>query len=314
MLVTGAAGFVGSHLVDLLGDEGLTVDGWHRPGTEPNRQHAQSSLVRWLPVDLLNARAVSKTVEESQPDVIFHCAGAAHVGSSWEQTANTLATNVRGTHILLEAVRRSQPKTRVVIPGSALVYRPSSLALTEGDPLGPSSPYAVSKLAQEQLGIRLAEESGCATILTRSFNHHGPRQSPSFAASGFARWIARIEKGQVEPIIHAGNLDAVRDLTDVRDVVRAYRMLAKHGVSGRIYNVCSGHAYSIREVLDKIIALAKVEVRVQVNSSKFRPNDTPILLGDSKRIRSELDWTPQISLNQTLSDLLDYWRQSCDRE
>lgn len=262
---------------------------------------------------MLNARAVSKTIEESQPDVIFHCAGAAHVGSSWERAVDTFATNVRGTHILLEAVRRSQLTTRIVITGSALVYRQSSLALSEGAPLGPSSPYAVSKLAQEQLGIRLAEEDGCKIILARSFNHHGPRQSPSFAASGFARWIARIEAGQVEPVIHAGNLDAVRDLTDVRDVVRAYRMLANQGISGRIYNVCSGRAYSIREVLDRVIALTQVKVRVQLNPSKFRPNDTPVLLGDSTRIRSEIGWTPQVPLNQTLSDLLDYWRQ-VDRE
>jgi len=251
---------------------------------------------------------VSKTIEENQPDVIFHCAGAAHVGSSWERTVDTFATNVRGTHILLEAVRRSQLTTRIVITGSALVYRQSSLALAEGAPLGPSSPYAVSKLAQEQLGVRLAEEDNCTIILTRSFNHHGPRQSPSFAASGFARWIARIEAGQVKPVIPAGNLDAVRDLTDVRDVVRAYRMLADQGVSGRIYNVCSGHAYSIREVLDRIIALTQVKVRVQLNPSRFRPNDTPVLLGDSTRIRSEIGWTPRIPLDQTLSDLLDYWR------
>ena len=310
MVVTGAAGFAGGHLVDLLVDEGLAVDAWHRPGSEPDPQLKRSNRVRWRAIDVLDVDSVMQTIEESRPDVIFHCAAAARVGLSWEQTENSLVTNVRGTKILLEAVHRSGCRPRLLIPGSALVYRQSTSALPEDAPFGPSSPYAVSKLAQEQLAGRFTAENGCRVILTRSFNHTGPRQSPFFSASSFARSIARIEAGQAEPTIHTGNLDTRRDLTDVRDTVRAYQKLADHGVSGRIYNVCSGHAYPIREVLNRLIALARVKVKVQVNPSQFRQNDTPVVLGDPTRIRSEIGWVPRIPLKQTLSDLLDYWRQA----
>jgi|TARA_B100001964_G_C14205168_1_gene587719 GDP-4-dehydro-6-deoxy-D-mannose reductase len=310
VLVTGAAGFVGSHLIDLLLDEGQSVDAWYRPGTDTGPPREQPDRVRWRGVDILDAGAVSAALAENRPATVFHLAGAADVGSSWDQTYDTLATNVRGTHTLCEAVRHTGLAPTLLISGSAMVYGPSASALSEEAPLGPTNPYAVSKLAQEQLGARFAAEDGCRVVLPRAFNHIGIRQSPSFAAASFASRIASIEAAEVEPTIDVGNLQAKRDITDVRDTVRAYRALAERGASGRVYNVCSGHARSIQEVLDGLIALARVEVTVRVDPARIRPSDTPLVLGDPTRIESEIGWAPSVPFKQTLSDLLDHWRHA----
>jgi GDP-4-dehydro-6-deoxy-D-mannose reductase len=194
----------------------------------------------------------------------------------------------------------------VLVPSSALVYRSSDRALTESDPLAPASPYGVSKLAQEMLAART--NGALAVAIARPFNHFGPRQDPFFAASGFARRIADIERGRWAPEISVGNLDARRDLTDVRDTVRAYRSILERGVPGRPYNVCTGHAIPIRELLDRLLARARVPIEVKTDPARLRPNDTPLLLGDPTRLRDELGWTPAIPLDQTLDDLLAYWR------
>jgi GDP-4-dehydro-6-deoxy-D-mannose reductase len=215
---------------------------------------------------------------------------------------------VRGTHHLLEALRQAAVPARVVIPSSALVYATAEKAFVEDDPLVPSSPYALSKLAQELEGMRAAGD-GLHVTIARAFNHTGPRQDPFFAASGFARRIADIEAGRwPEREIAVGNLDARRDLTDVRDTVRAYRLILEHGAVGRPYNVSSGRAITIRELLDRLLARARVPIRVRIDPTRYRPNDVPLLLGDPTRIQTELGWLPEISLDRTLDDLLDDWR------
>jgi GDP-4-dehydro-6-deoxy-D-mannose reductase len=304
-LVTGAAGFAGSHLLDLLTDTGADLVGWYRPsGTPP----ARNSTVTWEAVDVLDRSSVVDAVARLRPAMVYHCAGAAHVGQAWEQTEATLAINVRGTHHLLDALWHAGAGTRVLIPGSALVYRPASEALTEGHPLVPASPYGVSKLAQELLGGQ-TPASGVEITIARAFNHFGPRQDPAFSTSDFARQVASIEAGLQPAEISVGNLDARRDLTDVRDTVRAYRAIAERGEPRRAYNVCSGHAVAIRDVLDMLVARAHVPIRVRVDPSRFRPSDVPLLLGDPSRLRDELGWTPTIPLEQTVSDILQYWRQ-----
>jgi GDP-4-dehydro-6-deoxy-D-mannose reductase len=306
-LVTGAAGFVGGHLIDLLGARGANVVAWYRSGGTAPPGDASSSQIAWQAVDLLDAAHVHREIADLKPAAVYHCAGAAHVGLSWGDTARTLAINVRGTHNLLEGIRRSRVPARVIIPSSALVYAPADRALGEDDPLIPASPYALSKLAQEMEGIR-AIGDGLGVTIARAFNHMGPRQDPYFAASGFARRIADIEAGRWEPEIAVGNLDAQRDLTDVRDTIRAYTLILERGVPGRPYNVCSGRAITIREVLDRLIARARVPVRVRVDQARLRPNDVPLILGNPARIHTELGWNPAIPLDQTLDDLLNDWR------
>jgi GDP-4-dehydro-6-deoxy-D-mannose reductase len=195
---------------------------------------------------------------------------------------------------------------RVLIPGSAMVYAASSEPIAEDHPLLPASPYALSKLAQELAGRD--NPGGPQVSIARAFNHFGPRQDPWFVASGFARRIADIEVGRWEPVMAVGNLDARRDLTDVRDTVSAYRQILERGVPGSIYNVCSGRAIAIRELLDMLLARARVPIEIKPDPARYRPNDQPIILGDPSRIRRELGWTPKIPLEQTLDDLLESWR------
>ena len=318
ILVTGAAGFVGSHLLTLLDSTaavGSTLVAWRRPARSgarpdpaPPRPGPVSDHVTWREVDLLDQRAVRRAMTETCPTQVYHCAGVANVGASWSNSHTTLLTNVLGTEHLLGALRDYGVATRVLIPGSALVYRPSASAIDETAPLGPVSPYGLSKLAQEMLGLAAARQDGTTVLLSRSFTHVGPGQAPSYAASSFAEQIARIEAGQAEPVLSVGNLAARRDLTDVRDTVRAYKFLMNGGTPATPYNVCSGTAYRIEEVLDILLANAAVAVSVRQDPTRTRPNDNPLLLGDRSKITGDVGWSPAIPLSRTLSDLLDYWR------
>lgn len=295
VLVTGARGFVGRYLVEHLERTGADVTGWSREQ-----------------VDLLDRRAVMRAMADLRPTVVYHCAGAAHVGQSFGNVADTLAANVLGTHHVLESLRSASISARILITGSSLVYRQSDRPLKEDDPTGPATPYAVSKLAQEMLGQRGVTEDRQHVLLTRPFNHTGPRQGPTYAAPTFAQQIALIEKGRMRPEIVVGNLEASRDLHDVRDTIRAYTTIVERGAPGRIYNVCSGQAYRIRDVLDRLVALSRVPVKVTVDPARYRPNDNLIVWGDRTRIERELGWKPEIPLNQTLTDLLDYWRKEVE--
>lgn len=303
VLVTGAAGFAGSHLIDLIADGSVRVAAWHRPGGSPPRAVAG---VTWDAVDLLDRAAVSAALAALEPDVVYHCAGAPHVGHSWNTTESTFAANVRGTHHVVEGLRDNGRPARVMVTSSALVYASSDQPLREEDAVRPSSPYAVSKLAQELVAIDGHE--GLHVSIARAFNHFGPRQSPDFVASGFAQRIAEIEAGRGEAELRVGNLDARRDLTDVRDTVRAYRAIVERGRPGRIYNVCSGRAIQIRDLLDMLLSRARVAIAVRIDAARYRPSDQPIVVGDPERVRDELGWTPAVPLDRTLDDLIEYWR------
>jgi GDP-4-dehydro-6-deoxy-D-mannose reductase len=239
---------------------------------------------------------------------VYHCAGSPHVAESWGDPTTPLANNVMTTHHLLEALNVAACNARVLVPGSATVYAASTKPIVETDPVRPASPYAVAKLAQEQLALRAVAEDGVEVIVTRSFNHTGPRQSTAFAAPSFARQIALIERGEREPIMRVGNLEAQRDLTDVRDVVRAYVALMDGGLSGTIYNVASGVPSTIRSILDRLAQRARVPLRVDSDPTRMRPHDLPVLVGDVSRLREATGWSPQISLDRMLDDLLEYWR------
>jgi GDP-4-dehydro-6-deoxy-D-mannose reductase len=307
-LVTGAAGFAGSHVVQALAATGRAAGeliAWRR-ATPPPAELA--AIATWQQVDLLNREDVRSAIQRLKPDAVYHCAGAPNVAHSWRDTVTPLSSNILATHRLLDALRRAGSHCRIVIPGSATVYASSNAPLTEDSPIAPGNPYAVSKLAQEQLGLLAAHEDGLDVIVTRSFNHLGPRQSAAFAAPSMARQIALMENGLVDPVIKVGNLDAQRDLTDVRDMVRAYVALMKEGTPSTVYNVSSGFARSMASVLDALVARARVTVRVEADPSLLRPNDTRVVLGDSTRLRAATGWRPQIPFEQTLDDLLNYWR------
>jgi GDP-4-dehydro-6-deoxy-D-mannose reductase len=305
-LITGATGFAGGHLLDRLAAQGTRVHAWaHRGGqAAPASGAGREPTASWAAVDLLDPAAVRAALAEARPSVIYHCAGIADLHDAWRAPARALRVNVLGTHNLLNAARDLGISPRVVVTGSAQIYRPSAAALSEDDAIGPVNPYGVSKLAQELT----AATSPVPALLVRPFNHAGPRQSPSFATSAFAQQIAEIEAGRREPVLHVGNLDTRRDITDVRDTVRAYEALAELGHPGRPYNVCSGRAHSMRSLLDILLSLARVRVRVDVDPARLRPSDNPVILGSHARLTRDTGWTPAIPIEQTLSDLLDHWR------
>jgi GDP-4-dehydro-6-deoxy-D-mannose reductase len=303
-LVTGATGFAGSHLVEHLLVHLPAVAAWGNPSGRGIG--SGDARVRWQAVDLLDRGAVGAALAELRPSVIYHCGGSAHVGESFAEPERALRINVLGTHHVLEGASAARLDCPVLIVGSALVYRQSADALDEDQPMGPSSPYAVSKLAQELLALAATDRH---VLLARPFNHAGPRQSPSFVTSSMAQQVAEIEAGLREPVLYVGNLEARRDITDVRDTVRAYRLIVERGVPGRPYNVCSGEAHRIGDLLEALIGLSRAAIAVRTDPSRLRPSDVPVILGDATRLRLDTGWRPEIPIARTLQDLLDYWRR-----
>lgn len=304
VLVTGATGFVGRHLVERLVLDGPVVACARSVPVPPLQVPGCFSQQ----LDLLDRERVRHVMGTLRPSVVYHCAGFPHVAESWTNRVAPLRANVLATHYLLDALGRADMSCRVVVTGSAAVYAPSRVALSEDDPVAPDSPYASSKLAQEQLALHAGREDGLDVIVARSFNHTGPRQAPSFFVPSVARQIALIEAGLHPPVVRVGNLDARRDISDVRDVVEAYVTLARSGSPGTIYNVASGEEHSMRSVLDALLGLSRVEVAVATDPDRLRPHDIPCQIGDATRLRLTTGWRPRISFEQCLSDLLNYWR------
>jgi GDP-4-dehydro-6-deoxy-D-mannose reductase len=303
-LVTGATGFAGSHLIEHLLEHAPRVAAWGHAGGR-DLPAASDERVSWSAVDITDSDAVTRTLDQLRPSAIYHCAGIADVHGTWAVSTRALRVNVIGTHTLLSAVERLGLAIPVLVTGSALVYGSSLDALTEDSPLIPSSPYGVSKIAQEMA----ADQAALHVILTRPFNHAGPRQSASYVTSSFARQIAEAEVGIREPVLAVGNLDARRDITDVRDTVRAYRLLVERGRPHQPYNVCRGEAFRVGDLLDSLIREAQVPIGVRTDPALLRPNDNPIVLGNPQRLRQDTGWAPAIGIDDTLRDLLTYWRQ-----
>jgi GDP-4-dehydro-6-deoxy-D-mannose reductase len=305
VLVTGAAGFVGSHLIERLSRDGGPILGWYRPGSDTSRLR---SGVRWSSVELLDRESVGRAIADSKPRAVYHLAGWAHPGQSWDHPLDTYQNNVLATHHLLSAIAEHVPPARVLVSCSGTIYAPQDRALNEADPVAPASPYATSKLAQEMLARQAFSDDGVQTLIARSFNHTGPGQDASYVAPAIARQIARIERGLQEPILRLGNLEPKRDISDVRDVVEAYVAMMARARPGKPYNVCSSRDLSIRSLVETFVSRARTSVTVVQDRALFRPNDIPILVGDHTHLTTDTGWIPSRSLEQTVDDLLDYWR------
>ncbi len=307
VLVTGAAGFVGSHLLELLAQDQVEIVAWQRPGTEPL---VRVDAVRWVTVEMHDRSSVAAAITDARPSNVYHLAGVPHVGDSWAHTRETFAGNALTSHHLFESIRRAGLTPRVLVTSSAMVYTPADRAITEEDRVCPNSPYGTSKLAQEMVARRAWEDDGIAGLIARAFNHVGPRQSPSFVAPSIAKQVALIEAGRMPPVLALGNLEPKRDLMDVRDTVRAYRAMMQSARPGIPYNVCSGRAVAVRTLVETFLSRARVPIAIAQDPARFRPNDTPLVLGDHTRLTTDTGWTPQISIEKTVEDLLDYWRQA----
>jgi GDP-4-dehydro-6-deoxy-D-mannose reductase len=305
-LVTGATGFAGGHLVHRLLITEPRVAAWgHTAGRRLPEQ--KDARISWSQVDLLDADGVRTALAELRPSAIFHLAGMADVHAAWRSAMPALRINALGTHHLLDALRKLGLDIPVLVTGSALVYKPSSQATNEDAPLGPTSPYGISKLGQEMVALRA---TGCRVFVARPFNHAGPRQSDAYVTSSFARQIAEIEAGLRDPVLHVGNLESRRDITDVRDTVRAYTAILERGTPRQPYNVCCGKAYRVADLMHTLVSYSRVEIQVRQDPDRLRPSDTPVVLGDFKRLERDTGWRPDIPIEQTLSDLLDHWRST----
>ncbi|MEO8483054.1 MAG: GDP-mannose 4,6-dehydratase [Acidobacteriota bacterium] len=303
ILITGAAGFAGSYLIERLGATHPIV-GWFKPDTPPPRPMAG---VEWVPVELVDRSAVEAAVAAAAPSEIYHLAGAPSVETSWINSVPHLQVNALGTHYLLRAVERARRRCRVLVVTSAQVYQTGGDPIREDAPLVPSSPYGLTKLAQDQLALQAASD-GLDVVVARPFNHIGPRQTAGFAVANFARQVARIEAGLEPAVMRVGNLETRRDMTDVRDVADAYVRIMEAGLSGRPYNVCSGRAHRMRDLLERLRELAAVDITIETDPARLRPNDVPVVEGDATRLRSELGWVPHIDIDRTLRETLDWWR------
>ena len=305
VLVTGAAGFAGSHLLEWLSGRHELV-GWSRSAPIPRL----AGLATWQQVDLLDRDRVRALTRALRPSAVYHLAGVTQVSASFADTATPLAGNVLATHHLFDALRRAGASCRILLTSSATVYGSSDLPLTEESRLAPASPYGLSKLAQEQLGLRAIREDGLDVVVARAFNHTGPGQTPAYMAPTVARQIALIEQGALEPVIRIGNTSPMRDLSDVRDVVRAYDALMQLGSPGVIYNVASGIGHTVGEILGALMARSRVPLRTEVDPARQRAKDVPILVGDPARLRAATGWQPEIPFDRMIDDLMDYWRSA----
>lgn len=313
ILVIGAAGFVGGHLVEylsLLPD----IEVFASKLSTEKMENTRISDKNILNLDILNRVEVENIFKKICPDYIIHLAAQSSVSYSWKEPALTFNINLIGTINVLEAVRETGINARILLIGSAEEYgmvRPEELPIMESRNIDPSNPYAISKVSQEMAAGMYGNVYNIQIIMVRAFNHIGPGQSPVFALSDFAKQIAEIEKGIHEPAISVGNLEIKRDFTDVRDIVRGYWELVRNGVKGEIYNIGSGTSYSLKSLLDRMICMSSSKIDIQVNPNKFRPVDIPELRADISKIRDHVQWQPQINMDASLSDILDYWRARC---
>ncbi len=311
-LITGIAGFVGSHMAELLLAKGYEVYGLCRPRSKMDHIESIKTKLQLEDADLLDSHSLYTTISKIKPDYIFHLAAQSFVPTSWGSPAVTLEVNIVGSANVFEAVRQVGINPVIQIACSSEEYglvHEDEVPIKETNPLRPLSPYAVSKLAMDYLGYQYFESYKMPIIRTRGFNHTGPRRGDTFAESTFAKQIALIEKGKQEPVIYVGNLEAARDYTDVRDMVRAYLLAVEKCDPGEVYNIATGKAIKIADVLNLMLSMSKVKVEIKQDPKRMRPSDVPILIGDNSKFVAKTGWKPEIPFSKTAEDLLNYWRE-----
>jgi GDP-4-dehydro-6-deoxy-D-mannose reductase len=342
ILITGVTGMAGSHLAEYAikqndvevfgiyrwrsklenleeliqaGKVNIIAEGGNIARTEELRrrigEEAKPGKLNLLDGDIGDASSMKRLIEVLRPDRIFHLAAQSYVPASWSAPADTMRINILGQVNLFEAIREAGIDPLVQIAGSSeeygLVY-PDEVPMKESNPLRPLSPYAVTKVAQELMARQYFYSYGLKTVVTRGFNHTGPRRGHVFVTSSFAHQIALIEKGKKEPVIDVGDLSSKRDWTDVRDTVRGYWLALEKGEPGEVYNVGSGRAYAVGEMLDILLRFSKVQIDVRQDPCRLRPSDVKILWCDGSKFREQTGWAPEIPFETTMRDLLDYWR------
>ena len=304
VLVTGVDGFVAGYLSDYLFKSGYEVYGTTISETYKNDK------IKIFKMNLLDAENVSDVIKNISPNMIFHLAGQSAVGLSWQKPVLTIDVNVNGTLNLLEAVRINNINSRILIIGSSDQYgtiKPEDCPIKETQLQNPQSPYGISKKTQEEIGKLYVKAYKMNIIFVRAFNHIGARQGKNFVVPDFASKIVKIEKSAV-PVLKVGNLDTLRDFTDVRDIVRGYLMLLESGKIGESYNIGSGNVIKIKDILKKLINLSSKKIKIEIDKEKFRPVDVPIVQCDNSKIKKDTGWSPEISIDETLKEVLEYWR------
>jgi GDP-4-dehydro-6-deoxy-D-mannose reductase len=311
IFLTGIAGFAGSHLAEaLVSDGGFEVSGLLAPGEPARNLDAVADRLRLFAGDLLDRDAVTGALRESMPDVVVHLAAVAFVPSDSKLLQRV---NVEGSGVLLDALRDTRPETKAIFISSSDVYDAQRLgdpAIDEDHRIAPTSAYAKSQRAMEERVAEYRERHGMDLVVLRPFNHIGPRQSPDFVVSSFARQSARIETGQQEPVLRVGNLDPRRDFTDVRDIARAYVLAVRHARGGDVFNLAAGRSRAIREVLEFLLERSSARIEVIQDPERTRPAEKPDIVGSARRFKERTGWTPAVPFHQSLDDTLAYWRRT----
>ncbi len=310
-LITGVGGFAGSHLADYLASRPETASDLWGCDLSAQRRAYHPPTLQLLAADLCDPEATRAVIERARPDRIYHLAGQAFVGDSWANPWNTLEANLRAQLNLLEAVRAASRACRILVLGSNEEYgriTAEDLPVRESGPLRPDSPYGVSKVGQDLMGLQYYLSHQLHTVRVRPFNHIGPRQNPKFVAPAFASQIAAIEAGRQPPVIRVGNLTARRDFTDARDMVRAYGLALELGEPGEVYNIGSGRSRGIQEVLDTLLSFSATAITIEVDAARLRPSDVSDMVCDASKFRARTGWEPRLPFEQTLRELLDFER------
>jgi GDP-4-dehydro-6-deoxy-D-mannose reductase len=312
--VTGLDGFAGQWLARELLGAGVDIGGGSRV-VQPSFSVLapdEARSIAWFTFELTDRRTLQRALETWKPDAVYHLAAQAFVGEALANPSATFETNVLGTVNLLEAARAATPSARVLCVGSADAYgpvTPADLPLSETLPLRPANPYGASKAAAEVIALQYSRAEMLDVVATRSFNHTGPGQRPPFAVPAFTQQIAEIARGSAPPVLRVGNLDARRDFSDVRDVVRAYRLIVERGVAGTAYNVCSGRSVAMHDIVEQLKNVAGANISIEIDPARLRASDTPEIVGDNSLLREHTGWKPAIALTQTLRDIYEWYAQ-----